>query len=172
MKRHFIILCLFIAQTGFAAGAATGTVRVAAIQCASVMGRTTDNVRNLTNLVRQAAAKGAKIVVLPECAVQGYFDPETGTSWSKREWFSKRLPVKSIVPYGFDVVAANWSSPTETRSWPGRGCSCIITREGKVLAMSDSVCGNDVVIADLPIRKRQHQAAGATREKTHSQPGR
>jgi N-carbamoylputrescine amidase len=265
---------------------ATGaeTVRVAAIQCPSVMGKTEDNLRNIANLVRKAAEQGAKIVVMPECAVQGYLDPTTWTSWSKTpdsdtpvrsvaepvpgpttrllarladdldiylcaglieaesnvffnaqvlfapdgaivahhrkkslwtpgdetwctpgnlpvqvvkteygnlglmicfdfhtlppllakreadivlysvgwygpnetDWFGKQFPAKAVIPYGFDVVAANWSSATPEQSWPGRGHSCVITREGNVLAMSEAVSGNDIVLADLAIKKRQN----------------
>jgi predicted amidohydrolase len=261
---------------------AADTVRVAAVQCPSTMGKTEANLRNITNLVRMAAAQGAKIVVLPECAVQGYLDPITWSSWSKmpddgnpvqrvaepvpgpatrtlshladelniylcaglievesntffnaqvliapdgaiiahhrkktlwtpgdsnwctpgklpvqvvqtefgnlglmiciefqtlppllakreadivlysvgwygpneKNWFGEQFPAKSVVPYGFDVVAANWTSPTAQQSWPGRGHSCVITREGKVLAMSEAVSGNAIVLADLEIRKR------------------
>jgi predicted amidohydrolase len=244
------------------------------------MGKTAANVSNITSLVRQAAAKGAKIIVTPECAVQGYLDPMTWTSWSKvdgrdmavrkvaepvpglttalmgrlaaelgvylcvgliesatngffnaqvllsptgaivahhrkralwtpgdsdwctkgdrpvqivsteygnlglmicfdfhvlppllaerkadivlysvgwygpneKTWFSSTFPAKAVVPYGFHVVAANWSSATASQKWPGRGYSCIINRGGHVLAMSEHVQGNDIVIADLPIR--------------------
>ena len=58
------------------------TVRVAAVQCPSVMGETAGNLTRIVSLVRKAADGGAKIVVLPECAVQGYVDPPTWTSWS------------------------------------------------------------------------------------------
>jgi predicted amidohydrolase len=289
MTPYIAILCLLIVQVAAADETATGTVRVAAIQCPSVMGKTQDNIHNITNLVRQAAARGAKIVVLPECSVQGYLDPMTWTSWSTSDvgamavrkvaepvpgpttalfshlahelniylcvglieagsnaffnsqvlfapngsivahhrkkslwppgdsawctpgdipaqvvktefgniglmicfdyntmppllakqnadivlysvgwygpneanWFGKIFPTKVAVPYGFDVVAANWSSSTEAQVWPGRGHSCIITREGHVLAMSDAVYGNDIVIADLTIRKRPTQPSQA-----------
>ncbi|MEI7900726.1 MAG: carbon-nitrogen hydrolase family protein [bacterium] len=256
------------------------TVRVAAIQCPSTMGKTEENVQNITNLVRQAAAGGAKIVVLPECAVQGYLDPTAWTSWSKsgegewnvghvaepvpgpitklfarladelniylciglieagtngffnsqvllspdgvmvahhrkralwtpgdsmwctpgdlpvqvvktefgkiglmicfdfhvlppllakrgadivlysvgwygpneKMWFGEMFPEKAVIPYGFDVVLANWTSATESQEWPGRGHSCIINGKGKVLAMSDAVSGNGIVYGDLEIR--------------------
>ena len=280
------------------AGLRAETVRVAAIQCASVMGKTEENVRNITNLVRQAASQGAKIVVMPECAVQGYLDPTTWSSWSrsddneravrsaaepvpgpttrlfsrladdlniyiclglieaasnrffnaqvllapdgaivahhrkkslwtpgdsswctagdlpvqvvdtefgrlglmicfdfhalppllaKREadivlysvgwygpneanWFGKIFPAKAVIPYGFDVVAANWSSPMPEQSWPGRGHSCVITREGKVLAMSDAVVGNDIVLADLEIRKRHNHTSDGIRQPADGSP--
>ena len=57
------------------------TVRVAAVQCYSSMGKVTLNRRMLTDLIMQAAQKGAKIVVLPECAVQGYMEPNSDTKW-------------------------------------------------------------------------------------------
>jgi predicted amidohydrolase len=262
------------------------------------MGKTEDNLRNISNLVRKAAAQGAKIVVIPECAVQGYLDPTTWTSWSnmpdgensvqsvaepvpgpatrtlshladeldiylcagmievesnaffnaqvliapdgaiiahhrkkslwtpgdstwctpgnlpvqvvktefgnlglmicydfhtlppllaKREadivlysvgwygpneknWFGKQFPAKSVVPYGFDVVAANWTSLTSEQSWPGRGHSCVITREGKVLAMSEAVSGNDIVLADLEIMKRQNHTSDGIRQPANGLP--
>jgi predicted amidohydrolase len=123
MKRHIVIVCILIACMAVAEGTPTGMVRVAAIQCPSVMGKTVENIRNITNLVRQAAHLGARVVVLPECSVQGYLDPTT------------------------------WTSSSDEQEWPGRGHSCIITREGKVLAMSEKVSGNAIVIADLEINK-------------------
>jgi predicted amidohydrolase len=288
MKRCILIMVGAMVALG---AMAADTVRVAAVQCPSVMGKTEDNLRNITNLVRKAAAQGAKIVVMPECAVQGYLDPTTWTSWSKtpegdnpignvaepvpgpatrtlshladqldiylcaglievesnaffnaqvlfapdgaiiahhrkkslwtpgdstwctagnlpvqvvktefgnlglmicfdfhtlppllakreadivlysvawygpneENWFGKQFPAKSVVPYGFDVVAANWTSTTPEQSWPGRGHSCVITREGKVLAMSKGESGNDIVMADLEIKKRQNQPPEGTR---------
>ena len=278
MKRNILLVMIMAVSLRVEA---TNTVRVAAIQCPSVMGKTEDNLQTITGLVRQAASKGAKIVVLPECAVQGYLDPITWTGWSNSEkdfyavqniaqpvpgpitrrlsgladelnlylcaglievssntffnaqvlfgpdgaiiahhrkkslwtpgdapwcspgnlpvqvvstefgnlglmicfefhtlppllakkkadivlysvgwygpheanWFGKQFPAQAVIPYGFDVVAANWTSRTESESWPGRGHSCIITREGRVLAMSNAVVGNDIVLADLEIRQ-------------------
>lgn len=57
-------------------------VRVAAVQCYSEMGHTPENTANLAALIRQAAAAGAKFVVTPECALQGYMDPPSWTSWT------------------------------------------------------------------------------------------
>jgi len=280
MKRLIVIvLCLLIPRDGLWAD----TVRVAALQCPSVMGHTADNVRNLTNLVRRAAGQGAKIIVMPECAVQGYLDPTTWTGWLRDEdeglsvrrvaepvpgpitrlfskvadeldlylcvglievesnhfyntqvllapdgtmiahhrkkalwtpgdsswckpgklpvqvvkteygniglmicydfhalppllakagadiilysvgwygpneadWFGRAFPERVVKPHGFAVVAANWSSPAPEKSWPGRGHSCVLSREGKVLAMSRAVYGNDIVLADLEIKGRQ-----------------
>jgi predicted amidohydrolase len=82
---------------------------------------------------------------------------------NEENWFGKQFPAKSVVPYGFDVVAANWTSTTPEQSWPGRGHSCVITREGKVLAMSKGESGNDIVMADLEIKKRQNQPPEGTR---------
>jgi predicted amidohydrolase len=289
MKRFILIMM----GTMVALGAmATDTVRVAAVQCPSVMGKTEDNLRNITNLVRRAAAQGAKIIVMPECVVQGYLDPTTWASWSKMpdgdnpvqrvaepvpgpatrtlshladeldiylcaglievesnaffnaqvliapdgtiiahhrkrslwtpgdstwctpgnlpiqvvetefgnlglmicfdfhtlppllakreadivlysvgwygpneaDWFGKQFPAKAVIPYGFHVVAANWSSATPEQSWPGRGHSCILTGAGKVLAMSDKVSGNDIVMADLEIKKRQNHTSEGIRQ--------
>jgi len=283
MKRCIVIMM----STTMALGAmAADTVRVAAIQCPSVMGRTEDNLRTITGLARKAAAQGAKIVVMPECAVQGYLDPTTWSTWSKqpdadnpvqhvaepvpgpatrtlahladelgiylcaglievesnaffnaqvligpdgairahhrkkslwtpgdstwctpgalpvqvvdtefgrlglmicydfhsmppllakrkadivlysvgwygpneKTWFSNLFPRRAVIPHGFDIVVANWASPTEEQTWPGRGHSCVITREGEVLAMTEDVHGTAVVIADLEIETRQNNS--------------
>lgn len=264
------------------------TVRVAALQCYSEMGDTAANISNLVGLIRQAAKGGAKIIVTPECAVQGYVYPPTWTSWTtntsdalyvgnvaepvpgrstailsglckelkvylcagliesagdkffnaqvlvapdgaiiahyrksvlwppgdsvwcsegdlpiqvvetpygrvglmicfdvhvlppqlarrktdivlysvgwygpnEQNWFSKLLPQRAIIPYGFSVIAANWAGPTEEEDWPGRGCSCIIAGDGKVLAMAKTVVGNEIVMTDLPARKRSGEQTG------------
>jgi predicted amidohydrolase len=59
-------------------------VKVAAIQCYSRMGEVRRNRALLTQLVHNAAEKGAKIIVTPECAVCGYMDPATEMKWSSR----------------------------------------------------------------------------------------
>lgn len=74
---------------------------------------------------------------------------------NEAEWFGRSFPSRAVIPYGFVVVVANWASPGPEKSWPGRGHSCILTRDGKVLAMSRAVCGNDIVLADLEIKKRR-----------------
>ncbi len=65
--------------------ASRGTVRVAAIQFHSVMGDPEGNRARLVPLIERAAAGGARIVVLPECAVPGYADLSTDTFWSSDE---------------------------------------------------------------------------------------
>src|SRR6516164_2769390 len=57
------------------------TVKVAAIQCSSALGDVTNNIRKLTALVKEAAANGAKIVVMPEAAVTGYLSQDLHTNW-------------------------------------------------------------------------------------------
>jgi predicted amidohydrolase len=64
---------------------ATKTVRVAAVQCYSRMGKINYNRLLLSKLVVEAAGKGAKIVVLPECAVPGYMDPGRWRVWQTEE---------------------------------------------------------------------------------------
>src|SRR5262245_7464285 len=61
-----------------------GTVKVAAIQCSSDLGAVEENRAKLTNLVRKAAANGAKIVVLPETAITGYLSQDLRTNWHLR----------------------------------------------------------------------------------------
>src|ERR1051325_4867075 len=48
------------------------TVKVAAIQCSSDIGEVKRNREKLRKLVEDAAANGAKIIVLPEAAITGY----------------------------------------------------------------------------------------------------
>ncbi len=57
------------------------TVKVAAIQCSSDMGEFAANTAKLTMLVREAAAGGAKIVVLPEAAITGYVSQDLQWNW-------------------------------------------------------------------------------------------
>jgi len=73
------------------------TVRVAAVQLHSVMGKPSRNRERLVPLVERAAAGGAKIVVLPEAAVPGYADLSTDTFWSKGEVEEEGyLPVRAV----------------------------------------------------------------------------
>jgi predicted amidohydrolase len=60
---------------------ATDTVRVAAIQFVSEFGEPEANRARLTPLIREAAAAGAKIVVLPETAITGYMSADIRTTW-------------------------------------------------------------------------------------------
>src|SRR2546423_3180792 len=60
------------------------TVKVAAIQCSSDLGAVAENRAKLTALVRQAAAKGAKIIVLPEAAITGYVSQDQRHNWHVR----------------------------------------------------------------------------------------
>lgn len=60
------------------------TVRVAAIQCSSDLGKTAENTVKLTALITQAAGHGAKIVVLPEAAITGYLSQDLKTNWHTR----------------------------------------------------------------------------------------
>ena len=52
--------------------AASGLLRVAAAQAESVAGDVTANVETAVSLVRDAAARGARVVVLPELFLTGY----------------------------------------------------------------------------------------------------
>jgi predicted amidohydrolase len=57
------------------------TVKVAAIQCSSVLGDVEGNRKKLAALVTEAAGAGAKIIVLPEAAVTGYLSQDLKTNW-------------------------------------------------------------------------------------------
>jgi len=271
------------ANTAVNAGA-TNTVRVAAIQCYSRMGEIDYNRRLLTGLIEKAAGAGAKIIVLPECAVPGYMDPANDIKWTKHStpdanerdankvaetvpgasteyfgklsaklqvylcisliekdegelfnaqvlldpegkvcghhrktilwqpgdglwategvlpvdaietkygglglmicfeyhtlpkllarervdivlysvgwyapntetWYREKFPRDTVVPNGFSIIVANWSSENESPGWPGHGYSCIINSFGRVLAMAKETHGEEIVIADLPVGK-------------------
>jgi len=57
------------------------TVKVAAVQCSADFGEVDANRRKLTALVREAAAGGAKIIVLPEAALTGYLSQDLRHNW-------------------------------------------------------------------------------------------
>jgi predicted amidohydrolase len=57
------------------------TVKVAAVQFISEMGRPEHNRERLERFIRQAAKNGARIVVLPETAITGYLSHDLGTTW-------------------------------------------------------------------------------------------
>jgi predicted amidohydrolase len=56
-------------------------VKVAAVQFFSYMGNVEENRKRLLELAGQAADEGAKIVVFPETALQGYMDPDGYGTW-------------------------------------------------------------------------------------------
>jgi len=58
------------------------------VQCSSDLGAVEANRRKLTALCEEAAANGAKIIVLPEAAVTGYLSQDLHTNW--------RLPGRPI----------------------------------------------------------------------------
>ncbi|HEX8912613.1 MAG TPA: carbon-nitrogen hydrolase family protein [Humisphaera sp.] len=62
------------------------TVKVAAVQCSSDLGAVDANRKKLTALVEEAAANGAKIVVLPETSVTGYLSQDLKTNWHLAGW--------------------------------------------------------------------------------------
>jgi predicted amidohydrolase len=57
------------------------TVRVAAIQFVSRWANPGENRKALEPLIREAARKGAKIVVLPEAAISGYMSHDIRLAW-------------------------------------------------------------------------------------------
>lgn len=69
-----------------AASAQPATVKVAAIQFRSEFGNAADNRNRLEVLIRQAAASGAKIVVVPETAITGYMTTDLKTTWFLDGW--------------------------------------------------------------------------------------
>ncbi len=69
------------AVTALAAPAGPPTVTVAAVQMASLLGDVPGNLERIERLVAQAARAGAKLVVLPETAVNGYLSQDLQTTW-------------------------------------------------------------------------------------------
>ena len=57
------------------------TVKVAAVQFISDWGKPAENRKGLEPLIREAAKKGAKIVVLPETAITGYMPIDLKKTW-------------------------------------------------------------------------------------------
>ncbi|ETN99471.1 Nitrilase/cyanide hydratase and apolipoprotein N-acyltransferase, partial [Reticulomyxa filosa] len=57
------------------------SVKVAAIQAPNYFGNIEKNKIHFTNLIRQAADKGAKIIVLPEAALTGYASVDFKKTW-------------------------------------------------------------------------------------------
>jgi predicted amidohydrolase len=86
MKYFGILLCIMLtAGCSKSKDPETPTsVRVAAIQVYSRMGEISYNRKVISGLIESAAAGGAKIVVLPECAVSGYMDPANQKRWTAR----------------------------------------------------------------------------------------
>jgi predicted amidohydrolase len=60
---------------------AVKTFKAAAVQAISEMANPDANRRHLAELVRQAAAKGAKVIVLPETAITGYMKNDLTQTW-------------------------------------------------------------------------------------------
>ena len=100
-RRVMLAIALAVAASRGAAGAAprpvpAGHVRVAAVQCCARMGQLAYNRKLLTALVERAAQWKARIVVLPECAVQGYMDPGRDRTWSAKPAAAGQLDVAKV----------------------------------------------------------------------------
>src|SRR5215216_212654 len=85
--QRFLPLLIFVSTTTSSLAAdptppQPKTVRVAAVQCSSDLGKVAANTTKLTALIKEAAAKGAKIVVLPEAAITGYLSQDLKTNWA------------------------------------------------------------------------------------------
>ena len=91
------------APAGAGEGAAR-TVKVAAVQCSSDLGAVEANRTKLTALVEEAAANGARIVVLPEAAITGYLSQDLRTNWRLRGWpIEKTYQGKDPLPFAETV---------------------------------------------------------------------
>ncbi len=61
------------------------TFLAAAVQAVSKMGQPAANRLHLEKLVREAAGRGAKVIVLPEAAITGYMSSDLKTAWQVDE---------------------------------------------------------------------------------------
>ncbi len=59
----------------------TSEIKVAAVQCSSILGDIEANRNKITSLVTEAAKNGAKIIVLPETCITGYLSQDLKTNW-------------------------------------------------------------------------------------------
>jgi predicted amidohydrolase len=82
------------------------TVKVAAVQCSSELGAVDANRKKLTKLVEEAAAHGAKIIVLPEAAVTGYLSQDLTNNWR-----AGRMPMAPAFHDSKDPITAAESVP-------------------------------------------------------------
>jgi len=73
-----------------------GHVRVAAVQFCSAFDHPEDNRQRLVPLVRQAAARGARIIVLPEACIPGYADLTHETYWTNSEADARHRHVRRV----------------------------------------------------------------------------
>jgi predicted amidohydrolase len=79
----------------------------------------------------------------------GWYGPNTDN------WYRNIFPERYVMPNGFSIMVANWSADKNSPGWPGHGYSCVIDRQGRVLAMAKSQKGEEIVYADLPIIQRK-----------------
>jgi len=128
------------------------TVRVAAIQCASPMGKVSRNRQMLSALITNAAAQGAKICVLPECALQGYMNPRTDKKWSK-----ERAPEDGDLAVG---VVAETIPGTSTRHFAELAKQLQIYIALPMIESADGVFYNSLVLFDprgeIAAKHRKH----------------
>jgi predicted amidohydrolase len=104
-----------------AAKPAAAKVKVAAIQCSSDFGAIEKNRDKLTQLVREAAASGAKIIVLPEAAITGYVSQDL-----RENWHVRGRPLEAAFR-GHDPLTA-----AETVPGPSTEHFCALAKELKV----------------------------------------
>ena len=112
-------LLVLLALAGLACATPRPTsVRVAAVQCSSRMGEVDANRAKITRLVREAAANGAKIVVLPEASITGYISQDMRLNW--------HVPGKPLEP-----VFNGWHPEAAAEQVPGPSTDhfCALARE-------------------------------------------
>ncbi len=74
------------------------TVKVAAVQCSSIMADPSANRKKLIGLVEEAAKNGAKFIVLPEACITGYLSQDLRTNWQLDGWPIEPVFTKGLNP--------------------------------------------------------------------------
>ena len=117
-----VAVCLFSLCAG--ADEAPRTVKVAAVQCSSDLGAVRANRDKLTALCEEAAANGAKIIVLPEAAITGYLSQDLRTNWRLNGWpIEDVFQGKDPLPFAETVPGPS----TEHFAALGKKLGCYIT---------------------------------------------
>ena len=78
MNSIYFVMLFFAVSASYAE---SQTFKVAVVQAVSKVADPNHNCAHLAKLVRQAAQKGTKVVVLPETAVTGYMSDDLVTTW-------------------------------------------------------------------------------------------
>lgn len=111
-------------------------IKVAAIQMSSEIGQHQQNVQRAKELIRQAAARGARLCVLPELALDEFFP-----QWQDPKYFSYAEPLDGATVHEFQTLAKETDSylavPVFERSVVGNcyNTTVLIANDGSVVGV-------------------------------------